>query len=118
MKSGKFTFLMALGNTPLMQGEPIVRPIDELRLRRRIEVFSDLKSGVLKNGLFSNFRPGLLRAREVTENACELNRWMQHHLTEVSCFGGGVYEKRKTVWSFFGTEDRDLAPLEGGGVVA
>jgi hypothetical protein len=60
----------------------------------------------------------LVPTGQLTEKPCELNRWMQHHLTEIICFGGGVYEKRKTVWSFFGTEDRDLAPLEGGGVVA
>src|SRR5580658_4441223 len=58
------------------------------------------------------------RSSEMPAKSCELNRWMQHHLTEIICFRGGVYENRKTVWSFFGTEDRDLAPLEGGRVVA
>jgi hypothetical protein len=33
-------------------------------------------------------------------------------------FIGGVYDRRKTGWAFRGAEDRDMAPLEGGRVVA
>jgi hypothetical protein len=43
---------------------------------------------------------------------------MQHHLIELISFGGGVDETRKRVWAFCGAEDRGLAPLEGGRVVA
>jgi hypothetical protein len=56
-------------------------------------------------------------AGQVTAIPCGLNRWMQHHLIE-SIFRGGVYEDRKTIWSFFVAEDGDLAPLEGGRVLA
>src|ERR1700691_6154584 len=29
---------------------------------------------------------GISRHGQVTENSCELNRWMQHHLIEIICF--------------------------------
>jgi hypothetical protein len=55
---------------------------------------------------------------ELPEESCQLNRSMQHHLIEVISFRGGVDETRKTVWAFCGAEDRYMAPLEGGRVVA
>ena len=30
--------------------------------------------------------PGCQGRGEFTENECELNRWMQHHLIEITCF--------------------------------
>jgi hypothetical protein len=50
--------------------------------------------------------------------ACQLNRSMQHHLIEIIFFRGGVDEARKTVRALCGAEGRDMAPLEGGRVVA
>jgi hypothetical protein len=72
---------------------------------------------LLKNGVIGKLPTATLQLGKLPKTKCELNRWMQHHLTEIICFRGGVYESRKTVWSFFGPEDRDLAPLEGGRVV-
>jgi hypothetical protein len=47
-----------------------------------------------------------------------LNRSVQHHLNVHSFSKGGVYGTRKTEQAFGGTEDRDVAPLEVGTVVA
>jgi hypothetical protein len=55
---------------------------------------------------------------ELAEILGGLNGSVQHHLIELISFGGGVDETRTTVWTFCGAEDRGLASLEGGRVVA
>jgi hypothetical protein len=42
---------------------------------------------------------------------------MQHHLIDV-LFKDGVYERRKTIETFFHAEKRDLEPMESRAVVA
>jgi hypothetical protein len=75
-----------------------------------ISILGSCLSGLnLPKRVSRNFTVAQRVIGQVTGNPCELNRWMQHHLTEIICFRGGVYESRKTVWSFFGPEDRELA---------
>ena len=85
------------------EGPPSVRQLDGAFLsgHERLVAQPEITTQYQRAGMKRCLNAGTAR---VPVKRCELNRWMQHHLIEIICFRGGVYETRKTVWSFFGAE--------------